>query len=213
MDWNQCVQYYLTIIVALGRIPEGDRPKSCANCGQEHRLLHRHGHFPRTVITSIASYVIPIYRFYCPLCKSALSVIPDFVEKHHQVNLEMKEQIIELNENGTSLADLAEQSHALPAGPYSEKTLWRWKTTWDEQLDQVQPRLWDWLLNRIPHFHLSKGQDRARSNMEWFLKLWRQVRLQFPPLNSIGFLHFLNRFSRSMALAVKINNPTKDVHR
>jgi hypothetical protein len=213
MDWNQCVQYYLTVILALGGIPEEDRPKRCSNCGQEHRLLHRHGHFPRTVITLITSYVIPIYRFYCPLCESASSVIPDFVEKHHQVDLEMKEQIIEQNENGTSLADLAEQSDVLPGGPYSEKTFWRWTVTWDKRLHQVQPRLWIWLLERLPHFHLWKGQARPGSDWGWFLKLWKHARLLLPTMNSIGFLHFLNRFSRSMALAVEVQNPTKDGHR
>jgi len=135
------------------------------------------------------------------------------VEKHHQVDLEMKEQIIEQNESGTSLADLAEQSDVLPGGPYSEKTLWRWTVTWDKRLDPVQPRLWVWLLNHLPHFHLWKGQARPESDWGWFLKLWKQARLLSPTTNSICFLHFLNRFSRSMALAVEVEIPTKEGHR
>jgi hypothetical protein len=125
----------------------------------------------------------------------------------------MKEQIIERNENGTSLAVLAEQSDVIPGGPYSEKTFWRWTVTWDNRLDQLQPRLWVWLLDRLPHFQLWKGQDRPGSDWGWFLKLWKQAQLLFSTTNSIGFLHFLNRFSRSMALAVEVENPTKDGHR
>jgi len=142
-----------------------------------------------------------------------MSVIPDFVEKHHQVNLEMKEQILEKNDTGTSLAVLAEQSEVLPGGPYSEKTFWRWTVTWDDRLDQHQPGLWVWLLDRLPHVHLWKGQACPQSDWGWFLKLWKQARLLLPATNSICFLHFLNRFARSMALAVEDKNPTKDVHR
>lgn len=215
MAWNQSVQFYLEIVDVNNGIPDHIRPQKCVNCGQEHRLIYHHGKYQRWVITLEASYEIPIYMFYCPVpnCNRAFALIPDFVEKHHQVAIDIKQRIIEQNEEGSSLADIAVESETLPGGPYSEKTLWRWEKRWDDRLVHGQPMIWTWLLRRLPHFHLLKGQARPHTDWQWFLGLWKQVQSHLLDTSHLRFLHFLHRLSRSLTVSFMVENPKIDVHR
>lgn len=202
MDWNESVQCYLTLVVANGGIPEQDRPRRCSHCGQEHRLLHRHGHFLRTVITMDDIREIPIYQFYCPLpeCGGTISLIPDFVEKHHQVALDVKETVIRQHDQGASVAQLASHSDMLPCGPYSEKTLWRWTSIWKERLEETSPALWSWLLALLPHLELWQEQTRQRSLWGGFFEVWDTTRPQLRHVADIRLVHLLHRHVRSLAL-------------
>ncbi|MNQ69210.1 hypothetical protein D3C85_837950 [compost metagenome] len=205
MDWNASVQSYLSIVVANGGIPEQFRPRYCLNCGQKHQLLHRHGKYMRMVITLEVTYELPIYLFHCPLteCKSTFSLIPDFVEKHHQVALDLKEVVIRKHDQGTSLAQLASDSTSLPSGPYSEKTFWRWTSVWKERLEHTAAHIWSWILTLLPHMELWSEQARRRSLWGGFFELWGLAQHRLPQYNRTRFVHLLHRHVRSLALAVR----------
>jgi transposase-like protein len=210
MDWNENVKCYLET-VALG-IPEADRPKRCLRCGQTHRMTHRHDHFTRTVFTLgyPDGIEIPIFRFYCPFCKKTFSIIPTFVEKHHQTALDIKEEVIQCHEAGTGFPEVAKRTAMLPGGRYSAKTIWRWTKRWNERLTKLQPKIWNWLLSRFPHLHFPKGGDGSL----WLilLKLWTQIQQEMIDWRRIRFLHFLNCLSLPIAVTVGPNHPIKNVH-
>lgn len=207
MEWNLSVKLYVQLVVNCSEIPEEDRPKDCPNCNQSHQLIYRHGQSPlRTLITLEETYMIPIFRFFCPVkgCRKAFSIIPDFVEKYHAFAIEVKEEIIHQNEEGVSFATMAGTSvDDLPAS-CSESTLWRWKCQWDERLHRCQPELWEWLLPRLPHFELPKGKDSPRSDWKWFFHLWKRLQEQLPAYKDLRFLHFLSRLSQSNAVTVVV---------
>lgn len=214
MDWNTSVQRYLAIVVANGGIPDEDRPRRCPSCGQEHQLLYRHGNYLRSVITMEDTFEVPIYLFYCPLpeCKCTFGLIPDFVEKHHQIALDVKEEIISKQDQGMSLARLAEDSVTLPSGPYSEKTLWRWTCVWRERLEHTAYHLWSWILALLPHMELWSEQARRRSLWGGFFELWGLAKPQLRQYSDICFVHLLHRHVRSLALRYGALHPKKDVH-
>lgn len=196
MDWNQDVQCYLDMLLQ-GGIPERDRPEHCPHCGQSQQGLHRHGHYFRKVFTLEKEWNIPIFRFYCPnpQCKKTVSLIPTFVKKHQQVALNIQEQVVQAQDHGDSLANIAEGSGSFPGGPYSEKSLWRWTKGWKERLDRFEDKVWEWLLKRCPHLSLPEGS--IHSNWEWFFKVWQQVQQHLPDCMNLHFLHWLHRFSQA----------------
>jgi hypothetical protein len=200
VDWNQNVKVYLEIVTPKG-IPEKDRPQKCPLCGQSQHIPHRHGHFPRTVfsMTEPQGIEIPIFRFLCPDCDRTFSIIPSFVEKHHQMALDIKEKVIRKREEGATLPEVERSTIPLPGGQYSVKTIRRWTKVWNERLDRLQAEVWRWLLARLPHICFSKGG--AGSLWLVFFELWEPVRVKFIDWRDIGFLHYLNRLLISMAVA------------
>jgi hypothetical protein len=193
MDWNQDVQCYLDVVLHSG-IPDKDRPKQCPHCGQSHQLLHQHGHFNRKVFTLENESIIPIYRFYCPLpqCKKTMSLIPTFVQKHQQVALDIQEQVIQAQDEGVTLLDLAKKTESVSGGAYSEKALWRWTTTWRNRLSRGESQIWEWMLRRLPHLVLPQG--RVFSRWGWFIQGWKQVQEHLPEWRNFSFLHGLHCF-------------------
>lgn len=158
----------------------------------------------RSVITLEETRDIPIYQFYCPLpeCGGTFGLIPDFVEKHHQVALDVKEAVIRQHEQGVSLAQIASQSDTLPSGPYSEKTLWRWTSVWRERLVQTASYLWSWILALLPHMELWSEQARKRSLWGGFFELWELAKSKLRQYSDIRFVHLLHRHVRSLELTV-----------
>lgn len=50
----------------------------CRHCGYVG-MLHRHGHYSRSVITLFQVFSMDIYRFRCPVCQKTYSCLPHFL--------------------------------------------------------------------------------------------------------------------------------------
>lgn len=154
---------------------------------------------------------IPIFRFLCPDCDKTFSIIPSFVEKRHQMALDIKEKIIRKREEGATLSEVERTTTPLPGGQYSVKTIRRWTKVWNERLGRLQAEVWHFLLARLPHICFPKGG--AGSLWLVFFELWEQIRQKFKDWGNVCFLHYLNRLEIAVAVAAQTCNPTKDVHR
>jgi hypothetical protein len=186
-------------------IPEALRPKVCQHCSQSIRL-HRHGKFFRTLFTLQEEIRIPIFRFYCPLCEGCCSFLPEFIEPHQQVALDVQEEVLIAQQTHT-LAALSELTLHFPGGHFSEKTLWRWTCKWNRRLDTVEPKLWEWLLQRVPHIELP---SRMKRWTVWRF-LWHQV-CSSSTMASTLLLFWIRQQFHSLALADCVEFPTKPVH-
>lgn len=59
-------------------------PNPC--CHYEGRL-RRHGFYTRNALTLLTAYVIVIQRYYCPVCKKTVSLLPSFLTPRFQYSL------------------------------------------------------------------------------------------------------------------------------
>ena len=60
----------------------------CPNpCCRFEGRLRRHGFYTRNVLTLDATFIIVIQRYYCPVCKKTVSLLPTFVVPHFQYSL------------------------------------------------------------------------------------------------------------------------------
>jgi hypothetical protein len=203
-DWHLDLQRYREKVEPTG-IPESDRPGSCLRCGQSHQRPHRHDDYSRTVHTVSESVRILIFRFFCPICKKAFSIIPTFLEPYQQVSLDLQDELLQAYEEGASAEVVAQRTDTLPMGSREEKTIRRWSQGWRTRLAQMEKGLWTWLLLRIPHLQL------PRDGSLWlvFSRIWGIVRQHFPAFGSIRFLHGLNRLSFSMTVTGPPPHPTE----
>lgn len=204
MHWDNDVNAYL--VLCGNGVPEVDRPRGCSHCGAD-TMPHRHGKFMRVLFSLTEEIVIPIFRFLCTQCRKTMSVIPSFVERHHQVAVEIKEELILRREEGESIAEIASKSNVYPGGPYSEKTLWRWTVRWNERLKIHEGQVWSYLLQRCPMPSLPR--ERTSLWQALFVS-WRRFKQMDEP--SVGLLQHLYRLARSIALAGRFPHPTEDVH-
>lgn len=211
MDLDQIVQHYLDVYGNGIKLIE--RPLYCVGCGQKERILHRHGHFDRNFFTLTQHYMLPIFRFFCPLCEGTTNVIPDFVEKYHAVALDVKEEVVFRHENGESCEKIEATTDSIAGGSYSDTTLRRWIQRSKDRLQKVEPVLWEWLLHHHSHLKLPMGQAEPRKVWGSYLKIWHQVRIHLPGWREIRLFHGILRFSQPLALTVVGENPTKDVRR
>ena len=120
-------------------------------------MLHRHGHYERTVYFLDNQFLIVVYRFKCPECSHADGLLPSFVGKNQQAAWDIQETVLREQAAGASLADVAEKFDDVPGGPYTEKTLWRWVSRWGRELPQWISAAWAFLLKRIPHAKIRVG--------------------------------------------------------
>lgn len=210
MDLDQIVQQYLSLYESGNRVIE--RPACCSRCSQSKKKLHRHGLYKRNFITLAMHYLIPIFRFLCPDCAKTTNVIQDFVEKYHQVALDVKEQVMTNHEKGDSYETIEKTTDKIPSGPYSNTTIRRWIIRWKERLEKVQPVFWEWIFMRTPHVRLPLGEANTRIPWDNYLIIWQQVRM-LPAWKEISFLHGILRFSLSLTVSLDNENPTKDVRR
>ena len=170
-------------------------------------MPHRHGKFMRVLFSLTGEIAIPIFRFLCTQCNQTMSVIPSFVERHHQVAVEVKEELLLRREEGESLAEIASKSDVYPGGPFSEKTLWRWTVRWNERLKIHEEQVWSYLLQRCPTPSLPRER---KSPWQALFHGWERLkRLVEQP---VGLLQHLYRLAKSMALAERVPNPTEGVH-
>lgn len=147
MHWNIAVKVYL-LLCAHG-VPEENRPRYCPHC-KSCVMLHRHGKFTRWVFTVTEALQVPIYRFLCPLCRHTMSLLPSFIEAHHQAATDVKETVVCQHANNQSQAQIVSQTQTLPGGAWSEKTIGRWIQRWTERRSAMEARLWRWGLHHSP---------------------------------------------------------------
>lgn len=162
-------------------------------------MLHKHGSFERTVYTLSEVFILSIFRFKCKLCKRTTSLLPHFVQAHHQVAWEVKEEVILRQLAGTSLANIAEDLVS-SAGTFSEKTLWRWSKGIHQEIKDLTPQLWQTLLERVPHLELPIGSTKPKHEWTWLIRSWQQVRSAVGELSSSCFLSWFHSIKRSLAV-------------
>jgi len=133
MKWDSDVKAYIEFF--QDGCPKHIRPLRCLKCGFDG-LLHRHDQYERDVVTLSTAYTITMYRFKCPSCGKTHTLRPTFIGANRQATWDVEESIVEENERGTPLAELA-TDFPRPAGPYSEKTFWRWKADWNQRIAVV----------------------------------------------------------------------------
>ena len=71
-------------LVAENKIP---KPPFCKICGCAGRLRW-HGRYERTLITIAKTYILPVNRLFCVLCRRTFVLLPDFVQKFHHYAVE-----------------------------------------------------------------------------------------------------------------------------
>jgi len=84
--------------------PDSLRPMVCLHC-QEQLMLHRHGHYERTVYFLENQFLIAVYRFKCPNCNHADGLLPSFAGKNQQTAWDIQETVLREQAAGASLAD------------------------------------------------------------------------------------------------------------
>lgn len=198
MGWQTDVQTYIKVITK-DQYPEELRPVFCEHC-QEEKFFHHHDYYERDAHNCIQQWRIAIHRFLCPTCRHTRSVLPTFIGPHKTVTWDVQEETIRKNESGMPLEQIAGEINP-PAGPYSAKTMWRWKKAWNVLLTALEITVWEWLLKRIPHLALPIGKEKPPSAWQWLFKIWPQVKEKLSLSESVGLFQWLHRFSRSLRVA------------
>lgn len=109
---------------------------------------------------------MPVHRFLCPDCRKTMSLLPAFVEPHHQSAVDVKEAVVRAAAEGCSLPEIAEASEAYAGGGYSEKTIRRWRKTWNRRRGAHEERIWAIL------FHLGLDTELPRERRGGWLSLF-----------------------------------------
>lgn len=94
----------------------------CEECG---RRLHKHGRYWRWIATSRELIRIPVYRQFCPECKTAISLLPDFLVPWARYATWIREAAITRRTHGMTWRQTAINT-TIPAVRYSKRTLKRW---------------------------------------------------------------------------------------
>ena len=187
MKWDADVKAYIEFF--QDGCPKHIRPVSCLECGFDG-LLHRHGYYVRVVVTLSSADIIKIYRFKCPSCEKTYALSPTFIGSNRQTTWDVEESIIEENERGTPLEELATDFPA-PAGPYSEKTFWLWKKNWNQRIATVHTFIYKQVLDKIPNIVIPVGKDKPETTKEWLLYFWHKWKDAFPEKKDLGFFHWV----------------------
>ncbi|MCL6449523.1 MAG: DUF6431 domain-containing protein [Armatimonadetes bacterium] len=164
------------------------------------RFFHRHGKYQRNAFTWKDSFKIFIYRFKCSTCGHTQSLLPSFIGPRQQVVWDVQEEVIQESEKGTPLNELAEKLEP-PAGPYSERTLWRWKKNWEARLARVETGLWKWFLDRLPHLDLPVGEKKPKGRWGYLFQAFEQVRAHLPEVGPYRLFQWIYRFKKPLAVA------------
>lgn len=75
-----------------------------------------------------------------------MSLLPDFVETHHQTAVDIKEEVILQSCEQRSLTEIAEEPLSATGGSYTEKKLWRWLRRWEKRRIRQEAQLRSLLL-------------------------------------------------------------------
>lgn len=189
MKWNSDVKAYIEFF--KDGCPTYLRPVRCLGCGFQG-IIHRHGHYTRMVVTLCNEYTIIIFRFKCPDCGETYSLKPTFIGSNRQATWDVEESIVQRNETGMPLAELA-KNFLPPAGPYSEKTFWRWTNIWKQRIETIHDFVFNEVLNKIPNLAIPVGKGKPQTTKEWLSYLWYKWKDAFLSQEDTGFFHWLYR--------------------
>lgn len=194
------------LLLCADGVPHEYRPHGCPHCHAKV-MLHRHGKFTRWIFTLTGAQRVPIFRFLCPLCSKAISLLPSFIETHHQASTEIKEDLMQQRAEGTTQSQLSMRSQQYPGGPWSEKSVGRWIRRWNERLNQNKQRFWTWGLHHYHHEPLPKERESDwRSLFTWWAKIRKRM-------SGVSVLQPLLHVERSMEMTANELHPTKAVRR
>lgn len=108
-----------------------------------------------------------------------MSLLPTFVERHHQTDVRTKEEVVKRRDAGHALEQIAVFTASLPGGYWSAKTVGRWFKRWTERLTRALATFWTWVLRWFPHHSL----PRERGSPWRSLFAWWQLVQQSNPTN------------------------------
>jgi len=101
----------------------------CEKCG---RRQHKHGRYYRFVSGKTEYLRIPIYRWFCPTCRTTVSLLPDFLVPWARCTTWVREGAIMRKLQGQSFRQIAE-TLVSPKIALSTHTIKRW---WRQQLSR-----------------------------------------------------------------------------
>lgn len=160
------------------------RPQMCSHCGVVGPL-NRHGHYKRPVWCDDGSYLIPIFRFQCPLCERTTGVLPSFIGRYERCTWDVQEDVLMVVDAGTAI-EHAGVTVSPPTGPLSSRTVWRWLKRWRMWMNLVEEQFWQHVISLNPALSIPRGRDRPATKFTLFQQIWRQVT---PECMGIRVLH------------------------
>lgn len=170
----------------------------CPDKACNKRTLYKHGRYYRWATTKYQCILIPIYRWYCPICGKSLSLLPAFLIPWARVVTTSREAAFKQRRNGISFKKISQRVVSPSIGGISAVTIKRW---WKRYLAQIG-RVSIWIAGRLIHFGVAEDLLRFHSKginptpldtLKWFyFLLQKYIRyFQFTP-SLMGYLCFLN---------------------
>lgn len=163
---------------------------SCPRCKGK---THRNGKYNRNVYSQDECFVIPIYRLYCPSCKTSFSFIPSFIKPYarflnaYRFDLLQRHIVAEVSIRQTP-------SHSSVKHSVSTCTFRRWLNRFKNVAPEVSKYLAARLLELRPELPVPRGSPDVAFvlNAGQVLKLIVQSLLPAEPLHSYGVFDMLN---------------------
>jgi hypothetical protein len=113
------------------------RPPLTFTCETEscnHRAMHKHGRYFRMAVTKHHHIKIPAYRWRCCICKTTLTVLPDFLVPGKHFVTFVREAGMKRKAQGEGFERVAKGVVSPSAGGISPRTIKRW---WTDHLHQA----------------------------------------------------------------------------
>lgn len=149
-----------------------DIEQCCESC---RRRMHKHGFYSRSVTTKQETFLIPIYRQYCPGCGQTVSLLPDFLAPWSRVVTWVREFAMNRRLEGTTWNQTATSTSKLHVR-MSRCTLKRW---WRRFLSRAESAA-SWIAGQLVHagFHrdllalfANRICPRPIDTLHWFQNL------------------------------------------
>jgi hypothetical protein len=164
----------------------------CSHCGVV-RPMNRHGHYKRSVWCDDGDYLIPFYRFQCPICNGTMSVLPSFIGRYERCTWDVQEDVVQAVDEGCS-CEKAGETVRPPTGPLSSRTVWRWTKIWRGWMSDLEPQFWAFVIQLNPSLDIPRGRDRPETQFALFRRTWRQLASTYM---TVRLLHALVRIATS----------------
>lgn len=170
----------------------------CPDKSCKKRTLYKHGRYYRWATTKYQCILIPIYRWYCPLCGKTISLFPNFLIPWARVVTTSREAAFNRRRKGDSFEKISKSIVSPAIGGISATTIKRW---WNRYLAQIG-RTSIWVAGRLIHFgeeedllrlHSKGVNSTTLDTLKWFYFLLQKYvqTFQFNP-SLMGYLSFLN---------------------
>jgi hypothetical protein len=102
-------------------------------------MMHKHGRYYRSITTKQEVMTIPIYRWLCPLCRTTISLLPDFLIPWARFTTYIREAAVARKLRGQAYGRIAQSITSVQVR-VSRCTVKRW---WKQHLGKAAERsLW-----------------------------------------------------------------------